>query len=225
MQKQSSSETLPNILSPTVPTDIGVQSQRSRIIAAMIASCAEKTYAGTTISDVVRGASISRTTFYKRFPDKRSCFDAALDYAIEVISTAASESYADEDSAPEAVRKAIAAVLEVMASRPELARLLVAEAVAVDPTISSRYRALIIPAIGGLWNNEQLPARMSAGLAFGRIQLLIFGQVAAGRAADLPAVHSEIVYLALAPFAGHEEALRQSRLSSEGTQPQPASAP
>src|SRR5215470_4206484 len=113
MQKQSSSETLPNVLNPTVPSDIGVQSQRKRMIDAMIASCAEKTYSETTISDIVRGASISRTTFYKRFPDKRSCFDAALDYAIELVSATAAESRADDDSPPEAVRKAAAAVLEL----------------------------------------------------------------------------------------------------------------
>jgi AcrR family transcriptional regulator len=217
MQKQSSSETLPNILSPTVPTDIGVQSQRRRIIDAMIASCAEKTYGGTTISDVVRGASISRTTFYKRFPDKRACFDAALDDCVEQVAGAASDSCSDGDSPAEAVRKAVAAVLELMASRPELTRLLATEAVAVDPAVSGRYRARLIPALAALWGNEQAQARMSPGLAFGRAQLLIFGQVAAGGTADLFGLQAEIVYLALAPFAGHDEALRQSRPASEDT--------
>jgi AcrR family transcriptional regulator len=187
----------------------------------MLVSCAEKTYGGTTISDVVRGASISRTTFYKRFPDKRTCFDAALDDCIEQVAAAAANSYSDEDSPPEAVRKAVASVLELMASRPELTRLLATEAVAVDPTVNSRYRSMIIPAIGGLWSTERPQVRMSPGLAFGRAQLLIFGQVAAGRTAELPELHAEIAYLALAPFAGHEEALQQSRPASENTKPEP----
>jgi AcrR family transcriptional regulator len=211
MQKQSSSENLPNILNPTVPADIGAQSQRQRIIDAMIASCAEKTYAGTTITDVVRGASISRTTFYKRFPDKRACFDAALDHGIELATAAAAESRSSDDPPVEAVRKAAAAVLELLASRPELARLLATEAVAVDPTVSARFRARLIPAIEDLWNGDGGRGRMSPGLACGRAQLLIFSQVAAGRTDSLPDLQSEIVYLAVAPFAGHDEAVRESR--------------
>lgn len=222
MQKQSSSETLPNVLNPTVRSDIGVQSQRLRMIEAMIASCAEKTYSETTISDIVRGASISRTTFYKRFPDKRSCFDAALDYGVELVSAAAAGSRSSEDSPPEAVRKAAAAVLELIASRAELARLLAVEAIAVDPAVSGRYRSLLLPAVEGLWNGDRPGPRTSPGLAFGRAQLLVFNQVAAGRAASLPDLLPEIVYLALAPFAGHAEAVRQSRLASEDGQPQPA---
>jgi AcrR family transcriptional regulator len=223
MQKQSSSETLPNVLNPTVPSDIGVQSQRQRIIDAMIASCAEKTYSETTISDVVRGASISRTTFYKRFPDKRACFDAALDHGIEAVAATAG-SRSSEDSPPETLRKAAAAVLELMASQPALARLLAVEAVAVDPTISGRYRALLIPAIEGLWGEAQPGPGMSPGLAFGRAQLLVFSQVAAGRTEQLRELHPEIVYLALVPFAGHDEALRQSQLAPESGQPQPATS-
>src|SRR4249919_64194 len=70
MQKQGSSHIVPGVLDPTIPIDIGEQSQRQRIIDAMIESCAEKTYAATTIADIVKRASISRTTFYKRFPNK-----------------------------------------------------------------------------------------------------------------------------------------------------------
>lgn len=217
MQKQSSSESLPNVLSPTVPTDIGIRSQRQRIVDAMIITCAEKTYAETTISDIVSAASISRTTFYKRFPDKRSCFEATLDHCIDEVEAAVAASTSADDQPQEAVRKASAAVLSLMASRPELARLLAAEAVAVDPRINSRYRALLLPAIEGLWNGDLPRAGMSPGLAFGRIQLLLFGQVAAGRAGRLPELHPEVVYLALAPFAGHDEALRESRIAEETT--------
>ncbi|HSS32866.1 MAG TPA: TetR/AcrR family transcriptional regulator [Solirubrobacterales bacterium] len=225
MQKQSSSESLPNILNPTVPADIGVQSQRQRIIDAMIVCCAEKTYAGTTISDVVRSASISRTTFYKRFPDKRTCFDAALDHGIELATAAAASTRSSDDSPAEAVRKAAAAVLELLAKRPELARLLATEAVAVDPAVSARYRALLLPVIEGLWNGDGGQGKMSPGLAFGRVQLLVFSQVAAGRTDHLPDLQPEIVYLALAPFAGHEEAVRQARPAYADSPPEAVPGP
>ncbi len=53
-------------------------------------------------------------------------------------------------------------------------------------------------------------------LAFGRGQVLIFNQIAAGRADRLRELRPELVYLAVAPFAGHQEALQQSKLATEG---------
>jgi AcrR family transcriptional regulator len=218
MQKQSSSETVPRLLNPTVPADIGVQTQRRRIIDAMVASCAEKTYAATTISDVVSGASISRTTFYKRFGDKRACFDAALESCIEEVKAVIAASVSAADSPPEAVRKSSAAMLELLAAKPALANLLAAEAVAVNPVITARYRALVIPALEALWENQEPGhAQISPDLAFGRMQLLVVSQVASGRTTQLPELQPEVVYLALAPFAGHGEALKQARLAVEDT--------
>jgi AcrR family transcriptional regulator len=212
MQKQSSSETAPSVLDPTTPTDIAGRSQRRRIIDAMVASCAEKTYPATTITDIVSRASISRTTFYKQFADKRACFDAALEDCIEELRAVARASVSDSDSPPEAVRKGSAAMLDRLAARPELGQLLVAEAVAVDPSAPARYRGLLIPALKGLLGSARTRrGGTSPGLAFGRAQLLVFNQLAAGRPERLSELQPEIVYLALAPFVGHREALEQAR--------------
>jgi AcrR family transcriptional regulator len=218
MQKQGSSHTLPGVLDPTIPIDIGERSQRQRIVDAMIESCAEKTYAGTTIADIVRRASISRTTFYKRFPNKRACFDVAVDHCIEALRTAAAEAHAPSDTPPEAVRKAAAAALELMAARPALAQLVTGDAVTVEPAIVKRYRKLLIPAVENLWEAADQPRQSHAdpGLAFGRAEVLIFNQIATGRTAQLPELLPEIVYIALLPFAGHEEAARQARAAGAG---------
>jgi AcrR family transcriptional regulator len=219
MQKQSSSELAPpSLLNPTLPADIGVQSQRRRIIEAMVESCAEKTYAATTISDVVSGASISRTTFYKRFEDKRTCFDAALEHCIGEVEAVAAASVSAADSPPEAVRKTSAAMLELLAAKPAMANLLAAEAVAVEPRVVARYRSLLIRPLEALWGEDLgRDAQMSPYLAFGRAQLLVFSQIASGRVKRLPELQPELVYLALAPFTGHAEAVRQARLAVADT--------
>ncbi len=182
----------------------------------MLISCAQKTYAATTISDIVSGASISRTTFYKQFADKRACFDASLEYCIDEISAVAAAAATDADSPAEATRRASAAGLAALAARPELAHLLAAEAIAVEPAAPARYRELLVPVLERLWQTQPpRDPRTNPGLAFGRAQLLIFSKIAAGRADRLTELHPEIVYLALAPFAGHEEAVRQSRIATE----------
>ncbi len=222
MQKQSSSESGCKVLEPTLPIDVGSRSQRQRIVEAMLSSCAEKTYAATTISDIVGRASISRTTFYKHFPDKRACFDATFEFCLDQLRAVANDSISTADSPPEAVRKGSAALLETLAARPALAQLLAAEAIAVDPVTPLRFRAVLVPALEGLWRG-QLPPRPETdpGLASGRAQLLIFSRVAAGRTDLLPQLHPEMVYLALAPFVGHEEAVRQSRLAGDDMHGEP----
>lgn len=201
--------------------DIAARAQRARIIDAMVRSCAEKTFPGTTISDIVARASISRTTFYKHFPDKRACFEAAVEAGIEEVQTVAREAHTPADSPTEAMPKAIAAILELMAEKPALAQLLTGDAPAVEPAAVERYRRLLIPAVAALWKGTEEPPQphMDPDLAFARTQLLIFTQIAAGKAASLPDLLPEIVYLGVAPFAGHEEALKQVRRAEAGTDP------
>lgn len=217
MQKRSSSEIASNVLEPTIPPDIGALSQRHRIVEAMIESCAEKTYSATTITDIVGRARISRTTFYKRFPDKRACFDAAIDACIEEVRAVAAASHSPGDPPAEAVRQATTAVLDLMADKPALAQLLAGDAHSVDPSVLRRYRKLLLPATESLWAaaGEVPQPHIDPRLAFGRAQVLIFDQIAAGRADRLRELRPELTYLAVAPFGGHQEAVRQSQLAAE----------
>jgi AcrR family transcriptional regulator len=225
MQKQSSFDSGRGVLDPTVPLDIGARSQRQRIIEAMVEICAEKTFAATTIADIVGRASVSRTTFYKHFADKRTCFDAALDVCIEELQGVAERAHAAADPPAEAIRKSIASILEALAANPALAEVALAESLTVDSAVVERYRRLTIPALEQLWTQAGEPLRTysDARIAFGRVQVLIFDQLSSGRVKRLPELLPEIVYIAVMPFAGHAEALRQARLVA-GEQPSPSGA-
>ncbi len=184
----------------------------------MIESCADKTYAATTISDIVARAHISRTTFYKHFEDKRSCFEAALDHSIEELRRAAASAHSEADPPAEAARKAATAVVDALAARPGLAQLLTGDAIAVDPMVIERYRRVTIPALQSLWegsgrNARNGPAHTNPRLAFGQAQVLILNQIAGGEVDRLPDLLPEIVYLTVSPFGGHEEAIKQSELA------------
>jgi AcrR family transcriptional regulator len=184
----------------------------------MVASCAEKTYAGTTIADVVSGAAVSRTTFYKLFNDKRDCFDAAVTLCIDRIAATVAAAASGHDSPAEATRRGVAAMLELLAAEPELALVLSGDVVGVDPALVERYSAFTVPPLEAIWEREGQPPpkHLSPGLAFGRAQLLVFHEVTAGRPERLPDLVPDIVYLAIAPFAGHDEALRQARVTGAG---------
>jgi AcrR family transcriptional regulator len=213
MQKHRSSETLGSVLRPTTPLDIASLSQRQRIVDGMIESCAEKTYAATTITDIVSRAHISRTTFYKHFDDKRACFDAAIGYCIGELQGAAAAAHSSADPPGEAARKAAAAVVGVLAAKPGLAQVLTGDALAVEPEVIERYRRATIPALEALWSEGGVEpaAHTDPRLAFGQAQVLILNQIATGNPDKLLELLPEIVYLTVSPFGGHEEALRQSR--------------
>jgi AcrR family transcriptional regulator len=217
MQKHRSSETATSVLRPTTPLDIGRQTQRQRILDAMIESCAEKTFAATTITDIVARARISRTTFYKQFEDKRACFDAAVDYSIEALGEIAAGAIEPEDGPGDASRKAVTAVVDALTARPGLAQLLTGDAFAVDPMITGRYRRATIPPLEALWasRNGASKGHTDPHLAFGQVQVLILHQIANGKPDRLMEVLPELVYLAITPFGGHEEALKQARLAGE----------
>jgi AcrR family transcriptional regulator len=190
----------------------------------MIEICAEKTFAGTTIADIVGAASISRTTFYKHFDDKRACFDAAVETCISELHEAAEAAYDPADAPAEAVRKATVAILGLLAAKPALAQVAVGEAMAVDPSAAERYQEWVVPTLERCWaaSGEKIRGESDPRVAFGRVQLLIFDQLLAGRVKKLPALLPEVVYIVILPFAGHDEALRQARLIAAGETPEDA---
>lgn len=203
-------------LTPSIPQDIGARAQQQRILEAMAKSVAEKSTSATTIADIVGCASISRATFYKHFTNKRECFFATADSFLEELQGAAVVAYArSEDSPAASVRDVIAAVLELLAAKPDYTKLLLVEAPIVDPEIVRRYRTFVIGALGKQLAGEDGGRRAEADpeIAFGRAKVLIAGYIAAGQVADLPSLLPEMVYIALLPYAGQDAALEQARLS------------
>jgi AcrR family transcriptional regulator len=206
-----------SVLRSNSAPDPGGGDQRRRIVDAMIDSCAEKTYAATTITDIVARARISRTTFYKQFDDKRACFDAAVGHCIEQLQAVAASAHQRDEAPADAVRKASTAVIQALAERPGLAQLLTGDAIAVDPRVIECYRKATIPALEGLWSrgNGSAQAHSDPRLAFGKAQVLILNQIAIGETDRLPELLPEIVYLAVSPFGGHAAALHQSQLAGK----------
>lgn len=202
-------------LAPTVPPDIGSRVRRRKIVDAMAESVAEKTYARTRIADIVAKAHISRATFYKEFENKRACFDEAVEIFLEELRETAAASHSEADTPPEAIRKASAAVLEALAARPACAKLTLIEVPAIEPAVIDSYRRTVIDALRGQWEPDELPKDIGAETraAFGRAQVLIGSQIAAGRGEHLPELLPDVVYTALLPFVGPEEALKQAQLA------------
>lgn len=203
-----------DLLTPSIPWDIAARSQRERILSAMTKSCANKTFAATTIADIVSNASISRATFYKHFNNKAECFSAATDSFLGELQGLATEAHRAADGpATERIRAAIAAVLERLAAKPEHTRLLLVEAPSVDAEIIRHYRSLVIDALEAELLDPENGGRAGADpeIAFGRAKVLLTDHVAAGKIELLPTLLPELAYIALLPYIGQEMALAQAQ--------------
>lgn len=121
------------------------QSQRQRLLVAMLHAVAERGYSATTVADVVAKASVSRSTFYAHFADKEACFVAsygfAMDHVLEQVS-AASQALQGGTWRSRA-RSDLTTYMDVLASEPAIAFTLHVEVLAAGP-VASEHRAQML---------------------------------------------------------------------------------
>lgn len=213
MSEESEPPGTDGILSPTVPWDIAVRTQRERVLQAMATNCAEKTYAKTTIADIVAAAGISRATFYKHFADKKECFRAAADdFLAKLLEAVVESDIRPEGSKANRVRSAIRTLLEQLAAEPAKATLLLIEAPNVDTDIVLRYRRLVMDGLEAELKASGYATSTVADpeLSFGRAKVLLTSRIAAGDIERLPSLLPELLYIALLPYVGQELAMEQA---------------
>jgi AcrR family transcriptional regulator len=108
--------------------------QRARLLDAMIRVVAERGYVAASVTDVVRLAGVSRSTFYEQFPSKEACFlegyRAGVDVLVERVRAAVHEA---PDDWRAQLRAGIAAYVEALASEPVFARAYLLEIHAAGP--------------------------------------------------------------------------------------------
>jgi AcrR family transcriptional regulator len=159
--------------------------RRSRILAGMTASVAERGYAGTTVSDVCAAARVSRGTFYEEFDGLHECFLAVMDDAYRRVRALIVEAFAGEEEWLDGVRSALLALLSFFDREPSLARVWVVETLAAGSwaleqrelrvrglldTIVSRW-----PAPEGIAPNPLAAAGM-VDIALARVQSLLLSE-------------------------------------------------
>src|SRR5918999_213499 len=110
-------------------------SQRTRLLEAVGGAVADKGYPGATIDDIVRGAGVSKKTFYDHFRDKLDCFLAAYEAASDELLARLRDAQSGHEGWLERTRAGIVAYLPWLAAEPALA--LVA---AVDEVVVGRIR-------------------------------------------------------------------------------------
>jgi AcrR family transcriptional regulator len=203
---------LPN---PLLALAVG-SSHRERLVAGMVAAVAERGYAATTITDVVRHARVSRRTFYEHFADKEACFLAAYDAVSGEVLAAIEGATAEADDWAERLVAGVRAYLRALADAPAVARVFTAEILSAGPHALARRRIVLRRFAAAL--RDQVDAAAGAGapvrrigdetaLALaGAVHELVLAALEADRGADLPALEGPIADVVAAVVAARAEA-------------------
>lgn len=189
-----------------------VDSQRERLLAAIAEQVAADGYRATTITEVVKAASVSTRDFYELFEGKEDCFLAAFDVVrshVEELIRAGAATAADW---PHQAIAALRAVLEFFAAEQALARVCLLEAVSATPTIAIRFREAVLDAAPALAEgraelaepDSMLPETEDAIL--GGIVSLATRSIIADETEKLPELLPDFVDFALGPYLGAERA-------------------
>uniref|UniRef100_A0A6J6A122 Unannotated protein n=1 Tax=freshwater metagenome TaxID=449393 RepID=A0A6J6A122_9ZZZZ len=109
-------------------------SQRGRMLRAVAVSVSEKGYKDTVVEDIVRGAGVSRKTFYEHFDDVHDCFQQGYsDFADVLIQEITDAFVAAEPTGLNQLRACFVAMFKFLSEEPELSRAYWLDAVAAGP--------------------------------------------------------------------------------------------
>jgi AcrR family transcriptional regulator len=195
--------------------------QRARIVSAMVEVASEVGYLGAAVAPVVARAGVSRRTFYELFDGREDCFLAAFDWGVEQARRAMREAYASQRSWRDRARHALAALLLLLDSEPELARVCVVDALGAGRLVLARRGQVsdeLIAALGagaprprGASEIPLLTAEGVVGGAFSVIHARLLEQdrrLATGHdgrdAEDRPLIqlHGQLMALIALPYLG-----------------------
>jgi AcrR family transcriptional regulator len=188
---------------------IAAHDHGERALRAFAAVVAERGYASTTIDQVVSRAGMSTRTFYASFSGKEDALMAAIDSAGAQITAAVLPPFRRNLEWPQAVRVALGALFNFLASRPALSRLLLVEVYVAGPAAverrSAALRSLAAAVVAGHQEHHAAPPlafEVIASSAFA----LAYRQIRRVGAESLSALAPACTYLTLAPFLGPERA-------------------
>lgn len=201
--------------------DFVAQSQRARILDALVACVGEQGYPETRVTDLIARSGVSRKTFYEHFADKEECFLAAYDAAASLLMTGVTAAYEAEDAWTDAMRAALTAFLSFLAEHPDLTRLCIVDVHAVGARALARRDAAVrgfyyFLDAGRADAPRALPG-LTAEAVTGGMYEIVYGRVLRGAIDELPRLLPELMYWAMMPFLGHEAAaVEMERLRAEG---------
>ena len=188
------------------------ESQRERLLAGIAQAVAANGYRATTITQIVKAASVSSRAFYELFESKEKCFLEAFDAVVAHLESLVTKAAREEPDWSHQVIAGLRAALRFLTEETDLARLCLVEPVTANPAIATRFRDVVIDESQALKAGrlerggvEELPDSTEDSLLGGLIAL-ISRSILAGNADSLEDLLPDLLDFVLSPYLGPEGA-------------------
>ena len=184
-------------------------SQRARILEAMREAIQEQGFADASIADVIKRAGVSRKTFYAQFADKEDCFLEIYGERMGRLQALARDAFDAQDEWVPALRAGLTALLNALAYEPPVARLCFVDVLAAGPRAAERRNEAMrdlerILELGR--GDDRMPPRALGRSMVGGLGEVLYQEIVADRAEQLPSMLPELMYALVLPFEGREAA-------------------
>jgi AcrR family transcriptional regulator len=169
-------------------------------------------YGDMSVEDVIVTAGVSRRTFYEHFKNKHEAFIVAYDTVVEQLLGGVQSAYQSEATFAERLRSGLAAFLDFVAREPAFARMCIVEALAAGPdAVKRRNDAMAAFATLIDQNARELgtsldPPALTGETIVGGVYEVVYARIVAGEIRALPNLLPDLLYSALLPYVGQEEA-------------------
>jgi AcrR family transcriptional regulator len=205
-----------------LPAAVVTRSQRTRIVNATAEVTMSKGYASTTVADIVAAAGVSRDVFYEHFADKHDAFLEAQQHSTQYILDTCAAAYFAVDGWPRRIWQGLRRLIDLTIANPALAHLRLVECYAAGPDavrraeeITRSFTLFLEEGYRCRPQAEELPRLSSLAIA-GAIFEIIRRHIAKDDGVGLMGQLPRLSYIAIAPFAGPVDAIRQiEELSAE----------
>lgn len=187
---------------------------RERLLDAMLAELAEKERGDGALADALVRSGVSMAEVEAAFGGEEAFLAAAYERLTVPLADRVSEACAAAagEEWPERVRAGLDALLVELASKPRMARVLTRSFPSIGPAAHRLYldfaegfAPLLREGRRFSGMEEALPAEVEM-LAVGAAEAIVFEEIEAGRAAQLPERAPEILFSVLVPFLGPDDA-------------------
>jgi AcrR family transcriptional regulator len=180
------------------------RSQRERLLAATVATVAEKGYGATSIADLTSLAGVSRRAFYEHFPDKQACFLAAVDEIVAAALGVTASCLRGKGPGEERARGALERFFGLLAEQPAASKVCFVDLYAAGPVAMARmdgaiadFGALLGAALQEMPAQAGMPAEIARAMV-GGLRKVIRTRLQRGHPAQLGPIVGELWELGMA---------------------------
>lgn len=189
--------------------------KRQRILRGMLEAVGAEGYEQTTVQVALDRGGAYRQAFYDCFEDKDDCYLHALDVGVEWVEAEMRGAAAGANTWRDKLRGALAGLLRFLDDEPDIGRALLVEVHAAGPRAVEKRTAAMDRAAtlmdGGREESDGDAPAISAEAVVAGILAVLHARLAAGQSESFIDLLPELMYLAVLPYFGPEEAAAELR--------------